>query len=160
LKPFLMARSIDLTNYEQYLLSVLKRHKLEHLYLQNKETNQWSELSMLTKLDIIYSLCELRLQLNDCETKLTDFEANELRIEPLGSDSKGNKLWYFGDLRLYEEKPATKDKTQRILTDLVESLVNPTPVTATAPNTTTTTTTQTINNKKSKQQQQKKNIKK
>jgi hypothetical protein len=160
LKPFLMARSIDLTNYEQYLLSVLKRYKLDHLYLQNKETNQWSELSMLTKLDIIYSLCELRLQLNDCETKLTDFEANELRIEPLGSDSKGNKLWYFGDLRLYEEKPATKDKTQRILTDLVESLVNPTPVTTTTTttantNTSSSTNTQSINNKKSKQQQKK-----
>ncbi len=104
LKPF-VNRSVDLTNYEQFLLTVLKRNSLEYLYLQdNKEQNQWSELSMLSKLDIIYSLCELRLQLSDTEQKLTEYEANELRILPLGVDSKGNKLWYFGDLRLYEEK--------------------------------------------------------
>lgn len=99
-----MNRSVDLTNYEQFLLTVLKRYSLEHLYLQDKEHNQWSELSMLTKLEIIYSLCEVRLQLSDTEQKLTEFEASELRIEPLGIDSRGNKLWYFGDLRLYEEK--------------------------------------------------------
>ena len=34
-----------------------------------------------------------------------DFESNELRIEPFGADSSGRKIWYFGDLRLYEEKP-------------------------------------------------------
>ena len=70
LKPFIN-RSIDLTNYEQFLLSVLKKYNLESLYLQEKNENQWSNLSMLTKLDIIYWLCELRLQLVDVETKLT-----------------------------------------------------------------------------------------
>ena len=57
--------------YEQFLLSVLKKYNLESLYLQEKNENQWSNLSMLTKLDIIYWLCELRLQLVDVETKLT-----------------------------------------------------------------------------------------
>ena len=104
LKPFIN-RSVDLTNYEQFLLIVLRKYQLEQLFLQNKEENQWSQLSMLTKLDIIYNLCELRIQLSDIEAKLGDFEPSELRIEPLGIDSQGNKLWYFGDLRLYEEKP-------------------------------------------------------
>ncbi len=129
----------SLTNFEQFLLSVLKKYNLENLYLQsngssneesnnspNDETNldliennknnlpnQWSKLSMMTKLDIIYNLCELRLQLPDIEQKITEFEASELRIEPLGLDSNGNKLWYFGDLRLYEEKPVIKEKTKK-----------------------------------------------
>ncbi len=103
LRPF-VNRSIDLNNYEQFLLIVLKRYQLEQLFLQDKEANQWRELSMLTKLDIIFNLCECRLQLADVEAKLTEYEASELRIEPLGVDSDGNKLWYFGDLRLYEEK--------------------------------------------------------
>ena len=118
-----------MTNFEQFLLSVLRKYSLENLYLQsnsnsspNEEThnpptdeanldiietnknnlpNQWSKLSMMTKLDIIYNLCELRLQLPDIEQKMAEFEASELRIEPLGLDSNGNKLWYFGDLLLY-----------------------------------------------------------
>lgn len=59
---------------------------------------------MLTKLDIIFNLCECRLHLADIEQKLSEYEASELRIEPLGVDSMGSKIWYFGDLRLYEEK--------------------------------------------------------
>ncbi len=123
------------------MLSVLRKYNLENLYLQsnnhastneqseNSQTdetnlevidniknnlpNQWSKLSMMTKLDIIYNLCELRLQLSDIEQKMAEFEASELRIEPLGLDSNGNKLWYFGDLRLYEEKPVIKEKSKK-----------------------------------------------
>lgn len=130
-----------MTNFEQFLLIVLRKYNLENLYLQsssntspNEETNnsqtdeanlditesnknnlpnQWSKLSMMTKLDIIYNLCELRLQLPDIEQKMAEFEASELRIEPLGLDSNGNKLWYFGDLRLYEEKPVVKEKNKK-----------------------------------------------
>ena len=110
----------SLTNFEQLLLQVLKKYGLERLYLGKSSTANssegggssggqdgqpgWNELSMLTKLDIIYQLCEVRLQLPDIESKLSDYEAGELRVEPLGVDSDGNKLWYFGDLRLYEEK--------------------------------------------------------
>lgn len=70
LKAF-TSRSIDLTNYEQHLLSVLKKQGLEELFLQGNTENQWTNLSMLTKVDILYWLCELRLQLADVETKLT-----------------------------------------------------------------------------------------
>ena len=103
-----------MTNYDQYLLQVLRKNNIDNLYFtktncsvdaDEKLNDKWSNLSMLTKLDIIYQLCELRLQLNDIEAKLSDYEANELRLEPLGIDSNGNKLWYFGDLRLYEQKP-------------------------------------------------------
>lgn len=105
------------------MLQVLRRNNLDELYLSKTVENepnekatscQWTGLSILTKLDIIYQLCELRHGLNDIEAKLSDYEANELRIEPLGIDSNGSKLWYFGDLRLYEEKPAKKKvKTEK-----------------------------------------------
>jgi hypothetical protein len=121
LKPFVF-RSIDLTNYEAVLLSVLRRYSLENLFLSSNESaemNQWCYLSLLTKVDIIYQLCELRLNLPDMETKLAEFEPSDLRIEPLGIDSEGNKLWYFGDLRLYEEKMPIikKNKPQPVQTN-------------------------------------------
>ena len=103
LKPF-VNRSIDLTNYEQFLVMVLRRYQLEQLFLLARAPHSWQELGMLTKLDIIFHLCECRLQLADVEQRLAEYEASELRVEPLGVDSSGNRLWYFGDLRLYEER--------------------------------------------------------
>ncbi len=50
---------------------MLKKYNLENLFLQNKPENQWNDLSMLTKLDIIYNLCEVRLLLPDIETKIS-----------------------------------------------------------------------------------------
>jgi hypothetical protein len=32
---------------------------------------------------------------------LQTMPADSLRFEPFGEDSRGNKLWYFGDTRLY-----------------------------------------------------------
>ncbi|CAF0825160.1 unnamed protein product [Brachionus calyciflorus] len=137
LKPFIN-RSIDLTNFDQYLLQVLKRYGLDFIVknarvqdskeVETDETkktdvlndsktslNSWNNLTILTKVDIIYKLCELRLSLNDVEAKLSDYEASELRLEPLAVDSNGSKLWYFGDLRLYEEKkPEKKEKPPKI----------------------------------------------
>ena len=112
LKPFGI-RAIDLTNFEHSLLQVLRKYNLEHLFLQQKAENQWNDLSMLSKLDIIYNLCELRLLLPDLEAKISDYESTELRVEPLGIDFEGNKLWYFGDLRLYEEKVPVKVKEKK-----------------------------------------------
>ena len=112
LKAF-VNRSIDLTNFETILLGVLKKYNAEQLFLQAKEENQWSELSMLTKLDILYTLCEYRLQLADTELKINEYEPSDLRIEPIGVDAAGNTLWYFGDLRLYEERQPGKEKEKK-----------------------------------------------
>ncbi len=51
------------------MLSVLKKHEEENLFLDNKETNHWNDLTILKKIDIIHMLCELRLQLSDIEAK-------------------------------------------------------------------------------------------
>lgn len=61
----------SLTNFEQSLLQVLRKNGIEHLFLQGKTENQWSELTMLTKLDIIYNLCEIRLHQADVEAKIS-----------------------------------------------------------------------------------------
>lgn len=63
----------SLTNFESSLLSVLKRYNEENVFLNGKETNTWSDLSMINKIDIIHLLCEMRLQLSDVEAKFNVF---------------------------------------------------------------------------------------
>ena len=85
-------RFFSLTNFESILLSVLKKYNVEQLFLQSKESNQWSELTMLTKLDIIYTLCEFRLQLGDVELKITVSCPLHLNLVPLGPSLRLNGL--------------------------------------------------------------------
>lgn len=59
----------SLTNFESSLLIVLKRFGQENLFLNNQEKNEWTNLSMKQKIDIIWMICELRIQLNDVEAK-------------------------------------------------------------------------------------------
>jgi hypothetical protein len=58
-----------LTNFESSLLIVLKRFGQENLFLISQEKNEWKNLSMKQKIDIIWMICELRIQLNDVEAK-------------------------------------------------------------------------------------------
>ncbi len=51
------------------MLSVLKKNNEENLFLNNKEKNNWNDLTIFNKVDIIHLLCELRLQLHDIEAK-------------------------------------------------------------------------------------------
>ena len=34
---------------------------------------------------------------------IQNMSPDSLRFEPFGEDSRGNKLWYFGDTRLYRD---------------------------------------------------------
>ena len=58
-----------MTNFESSLLIVLKRFGQENLFLISQEKNEWKNLSMKQKIDIIWMICELRIQLNDVEAK-------------------------------------------------------------------------------------------
>lgn len=52
---------------------------------------------------ILNYLCDFRLDSADVETITSVYEANSLRIEPLGFDSNDSVYWYFYGTRLYRE---------------------------------------------------------
>lgn len=52
---------------------------------------------------ILSYLCDFRLDSTDVELSTNSFEADSLRIEPLGYDSNGSVYWYFFGTRLYRE---------------------------------------------------------
>ncbi|UJR23552.1 hypothetical protein I4U23_026540 [Adineta vaga] len=68
-------------------------------------TTEWQEMSIFEKVTVLRALCDARLNKADIdqvtEVKSTNMPADSLRFEPFGEDSRGNKLWYFGDTRLY-----------------------------------------------------------
>lgn len=74
-------------------------------------------LSLRTKVVILNYLCDFRLDSANVETITSEFEANSLRIEPLGYDSNGSVYWYFFGTRLYREdfrKSSNKKGSERI----------------------------------------------
>lgn len=115
--------SITTANYQMFLRRLF-RHKCEvcfpiqfkgikinSLYLFqeydianpfNTDTD-FHSLSLRTKVVILNYLCDFRLDSADVELITNGFEANSLRIEPLGYDSNGSIYWYFFGTRLYRE---------------------------------------------------------
>lgn len=74
-------------------------------------------LSLRTKVVILNYLCDFRLDSANVEAITSEFEANSLRIEPLGYDSNGSVYWYFFGTRLYREdfrKSSSKKGSERI----------------------------------------------
>ncbi|CAF0733275.1 unnamed protein product [Didymodactylos carnosus] len=73
----------------------------------------WKEMGVFEKLHILRCLCDARLTQPDVENLTETVSADLIRFEPCGEDSKGSKMWYFGDTRLYVEK---LDKTKSGIT--------------------------------------------
>ncbi|CAF0852742.1 unnamed protein product [Rotaria sp. Silwood1] len=64
-------------------------------------TTDWHEMSIFEKVTVLRALCDARLNKADIDQVTENMPADSLRFEPFGEDSRGNKLWYFGDTRLY-----------------------------------------------------------
>ncbi|CAF5148504.1 unnamed protein product, partial [Rotaria magnacalcarata] len=64
-------------------------------------TTEWIEMGIFEKVTVLRALCDARLDRPDIEQLTETMAADSLRFEPFGEDSRGNKLWYFGDTRLY-----------------------------------------------------------
>ncbi|CAF4465651.1 unnamed protein product [Rotaria socialis] len=66
-------------------------------------TTDWHEMSIFEKVTVLRALCDARLNKADIDQVIENMPADSLRFEPFGEDSRGKKLWYFGDTRLYSE---------------------------------------------------------
>lgn len=60
-------------------------------------------LSLHNKVIILNYLCDFRLDSANVEVITSQYEADSLRIEPLGIDANGSIYWYFFGTRLYRE---------------------------------------------------------
>lgn len=80
---------------------------------------RFADLSLEAKAEVIYHLCEYRLYAEDSSDLGSHLVDDELRVEPLGKDSKGNIYWYFFGTRLYRECPAAVENVDRIRESII-----------------------------------------
>ncbi|XP_055385660.1 protein split ends isoform X2 [Condylostylus longicornis] len=95
---------ITTSNYQMFLRRFL-RHQCRKNNVENyfDTDTDFSSLPVRNKLLILHSLCHFRLESTDVFYKFNNLEANSLRVEPLGFDSKNSGYWYFFGTRLYRE---------------------------------------------------------
>ena len=74
---------------------------------------KFNDLPLRTKADIVHCLCDYRLFADDICQRITDINAEDFRIEPLGTDSKGYIYWYFYGTRLYRENPSVAETIEQ-----------------------------------------------
>lgn len=65
------------------------------------------QLTTRLKVEILSKLCEYRLLSPDSSSCTAHLEPEELRLQPIGTDSRGYVYWYFHGSRLYRESPKT-----------------------------------------------------
>lgn len=105
LKGSFQTDDIDDNNYSDYLRDICNEHweKENRVNPLNNEDTRFQSLSTLMKVEILYTLCDYRLDAEDVSI-LKDYDGETLRVEPLGQDSKGAFYWYFYGTRLYREE--------------------------------------------------------
>uniref|UniRef100_A0A8C4QF07 Cat eye syndrome critical region protein 2 n=2 Tax=Eptatretus burgeri TaxID=7764 RepID=A0A8C4QF07_EPTBU len=98
LRGCLQRKDITLNNYGRFLDVVMRRR-----WLQNQCV--FPSLTLHEHVDLLYRLCELRLDAGDVQRLLKGMSKNTLRVVPLGHDRNGTRYWYFYGERLYKEEP-------------------------------------------------------
>ncbi|GAA5809488.1 hypothetical protein MFLAVUS_002896 [Mucor flavus] len=95
----------------------LDRH-LSRLFPQY--STPFASLSILDKISLLKDIQDLHLR--NLDDKFVSFKneksAEEMRVEPLGTDYQGWKYWYFGDTRLYREIPIPNGKRGQTIIDI------------------------------------------
>ncbi|CAG9558406.1 unnamed protein product [Danaus chrysippus] len=109
---------ISAFNFQMYLRRLF-RQKCQEKGKCNPFDNDinFQFLPLRTKVEILYSLCDFRLDAEDVYDLFRNLEAESLRVEPLGWDDNDSAYWYFYGTRLYREdivkKPKPKNKKKK-----------------------------------------------
>uniref|UniRef100_A0A0A1XGU0 Cat eye syndrome critical region protein 2 n=1 Tax=Zeugodacus cucurbitae TaxID=28588 RepID=A0A0A1XGU0_ZEUCU len=104
-----VAKEITHSNYQMFLRRFLRQQCRIHNTENHFDTDiDFQSLPVRKRLQILQVLCHFRLDSCDVQVILSNLEADSLRVEPLGYDSKNSGYWYFYGTRLYrEDKPAS-----------------------------------------------------
>ncbi|KAI8823140.1 uncharacterized protein EV422DRAFT_393394 [Fimicolochytrium jonesii] len=99
------SRLITYESWQQYLVREYTKRELE-CELSGPDA-EYGNLPLRERVLILYHLCEWQLDNTDrFRAAVGDEDEGEWRVEPVGTDTKGNTYWLFDDNRLYRESPA------------------------------------------------------
>ncbi|XP_059055199.1 uncharacterized protein LOC131849204 isoform X2 [Achroia grisella] len=104
---------ISAFNYQMYLRRLFRRKCQDTGRYNPFNTDiDFQFLPLRTKVEILYALCDFRLEAEDVFDLFRNLEAESLRVEPLGWDDNDSAYWYFYGTRLYREDIIKKNKTK------------------------------------------------
>ncbi|XP_038216815.1 uncharacterized protein LOC119835850 [Zerene cesonia] len=105
---------ISAFNYQMYLRRLFRQKCQESGRYNPFNTDiDFQFLPLRRKVEILYALCDFRLDAEDVFDLFKNLEAESLRVEPLGWDDNDSAYWYFYGTRLYREDIVKKPKGKK-----------------------------------------------